>query len=236
MIAASSGALVGVSAMSVKPSFEGVSDECLIVQEANHRFANHLALLSGFVRLKAADLARQPVTPTVAGVLLLLESLHAQIAATARLHRTLAMDGGRSRADLGEHLHSVCAPLSAMFAGRIAMIEDVSPGCEVGPDRILPLIQIVSEVIINALKHAYPPDHVGTVLIRGRQNDAGIIMIEIVDDGPGLPDGFDVERASGLGFHLIRALTRHLGALVELDSGPAGLCFRLTLPPDAEPL
>jgi two-component sensor histidine kinase len=222
--------------MSVSQSSLGVSDECLILHEANHRFANHLALLSGFVRLKAADLARQPGAPTVAGVLLLLESLHAQIAATARLHRTLAMDGERSRPDLGEHLHNVCAPLSTMFAGRIAMIEDVSPGCEVKPDQILPLTQILSEVIINAVKHAYPADQGGTIRIRGRHNDMGMVLIEIVDDGPGLPDGFDMEGASGLGFRLIRALAGHLGAFVELDSGRAGLCFRLTLPLDAKPL
>jgi two-component sensor histidine kinase len=77
--------------MSLTFGPNGVCDEYRIVQEANHRFANHLALLSDFVRLKATDLARRPVAPTIAGVQLLLESVRAQIEAIAHLNRTLAL-------------------------------------------------------------------------------------------------------------------------------------------------
>jgi len=103
--------------MSVTFGSNGICDEYRIVQEANHRIANHLALLSGFVRLKAADLGRRPVAPTIAGVQLLLESVRAQIEAIAHLNRTLALDGQRPPVDLGEHLHDICAPLSSLVAG-----------------------------------------------------------------------------------------------------------------------
>ena len=198
--------------------------------EADHRFANHLALLSGFVRLKAADLARQPVRPSLEDVLLLLESLRGQIEAMARLHRSLAFDTRDTRADLGEHLHEICAPMSLLLAGRIGLVEDISPGCRVRPDRLMPLTQIIVEVITNAVKHAYPEGKGGQILVRGRKNRAGAIVIEVADDGPGLPEGFDPRNDSGLGFHLIRALARRLDALVEFETRPVGLCFRLTLP------
>jgi two-component sensor histidine kinase len=206
------------------------------VREADHRFANHLALLSGFVRLKAADLARQPAEPTIAGVQLLLESVRGQIEAIAHLHRSLALGSWRGRADLKEHLHKVCAPFSSLVGGRIALIEDVSPSCQVSPDRILPVTQIVSEVVTNAVKHAYPPGQCGTIVVRGRIGETGAVIIEIVDDGPGLPDGFDVAGDRGLGFRLIGALAKQLGALVEFDSQRAGLSFRLTLPSEVESL
>jgi two-component sensor histidine kinase len=175
------------------PSARG--DDPFSAQEANHRFANHLALLSGFVRLKAADLARQPASPTTTTVLLLLESLHAQIMAASGLHRALALDVGSVRQDLGAYLRNVCVPLSAMLSGRIAIVEEIKPGCDVPPDHILPLTQIASEVITNAVKHAYSAGRPGRILVRGWREDDGSTVIEVADDGPGLPEAFDVERA-----------------------------------------
>ncbi len=201
-------------------------------READHRFANHLALLSGFVRLKAADLARQRLLPTVEGVQLILENLRGQIDAMARLHRSLAADDHRARVDLAEHLHEICEPLSLVLGGRIALIEDVTPGSSVLPDRILPLTQIVAEVITNSVKHAYPSGRPGRIRVSGRTQPGGLIVVEIIDDGPGLPQGFDAEKDSGLGFHLIRALARRLDAVVEFETRDVGLCFRLTLPGD----
>ena len=200
------------------------------VREADHRFANHLALLSGLVRLKSADLARQPVQPSLENVQLLLESVRGQIEAMARLLRALALGFGDTRADLGAHLHDICAPMSLLLAGRILLIEDIAPGCQVRPDRILPLTQIIVEVVTNAVKHAYPAGRGGRILVRGRRDLAGDVVVEVADEGPGLPAGFDPETDSGLGFHLIRALAGQLGAQVEFEAQHVGLCFRLTLP------
>ncbi len=199
-------------------------------READHRFANHLALLSGFVRLKAADLARQPVQPTVEGVQLMLESFRSQIEAMARLHRSLTLGVRGARIDLGEHLHDICAPMSLLLAGRIALIEDLSADCQAPADWGLPLTQIVAEVITNAAKHAYPFGRTGQILVRNWQNQVGAVVVEIADDGPGLPDSFEPDKDSGIGFRLIWAIAAQLDALVEFENRRVGLCFRLTLP------
>jgi two-component sensor histidine kinase len=203
-----------------------------LAQAADHRFANHLALLSGFVRLKASDLAREAAPATTSAVQLVLESIGAQIDAMARLHRSLALGGRAGWADLGEHVHAICAPLSALLAGRIALVENIAPGCWIAPDQIFPLAQIIAEVVTNAIKHAYSDSQIGTIVIHGLAEGNGAVVVEIVDGGAGLPDGFDISRDSGLGFRLIRALARKLRASVELQSGPFGLRFRLTIAPD----
>jgi two-component sensor histidine kinase len=203
-----------------------------LAQAADHRFANHLALLSGFVRLKASDCARKPAEPTAAGLQLILESIGVQIDAMARLHRSLASGRRTGWADLGEHVHDICAPLSSLLAGRIALVEDIPPGCWIAPDQMFPLAQIIAEVVTNAIKHAYPEGQIGTIAIHGRTDGTGALVVEIVDGGAGLPDGFDTARDSGLGFRLIRALARNLKASVELKSGPFGLRFRLTVAPE----
>lgn len=207
----------------------GECDACQIVQEADHRIANHLAMLAGFVRLKASDLARKPSDLNGDTVQLVLEAIASQIATVGRLHRALSRDGSPS-ADLGEHLHDITASLSALCTD-VEIIEEFAVGCFVQPDQILPLTQIVSEVLVNAVKYAHPMDGRPTIRAHCAQDNSGEIQIEIADNGMGLPEGLDLKSDGGLGFHLIRAFAKQLQARIEFESGPAGLCFKLTLPP-----
>jgi two-component sensor histidine kinase len=59
------------------------------------------------------------------------------------------------------------------------------------------------------------------------------LVLEVHDDGIGLPEGFDVERGTGLGMVVVSTLTRQLGATLVVKSGP-GTTFRLELPLQAE--
>ncbi|WP_233586579.1 sensor histidine kinase [Caulobacter sp. 602-1] len=219
----------------VNPSIgiTGLCDECNLIAEADHRIANHLSLLAGFVRLKALDLARQPlesVEPASEAVQMLLENIRAQIEAVARLHRSFARGGSGASADLSEHLHEICGALGSIFSGRIEVVEDLAAGCRIMPDQALPLAQIIAEVITNAIKHAYPPDETGRVLVRSRKDPQGSIVIEVADDGPGLSDTFNAATDGGLGFRLIRELGKQIGAALDFDSSRSGLMFRLRLP------
>jgi two-component sensor histidine kinase len=208
-----------------------ICDECQIVQEADHRIANDLALLAGFIRLKAAEFARESATPQTQDVLLLLESVRSQIASIAHLHAALARQGPNASADLAERLRDVCASLAAILSNRMELIEDFLPGIQAPAALILPVTQIVAEVITNAIKHAARPGHIGIIMVRCRTDETGGILIEVVDDGPGLAEGVDPLTTRGLGFRLIRALGKQIGARIEFESTRHGLCFRLTLPP-----
>ena len=180
-------------------------DGCRLLQEADHRIANHLAMLAAFVRLKELELARDPSLPTAETVQILLETIRTQTDTVARLHRSMASRGGYASANLAEHLHATCSPLASLLAGRVEVIEDFSPGCEVALQQILPLTQIVSEAITNSVKHAYPAGVCGKILVQSRCDERGGCTVEIADDGPGLPPAFDAGAEGGLGLRLMRA-------------------------------
>jgi two-component sensor histidine kinase len=212
-------------------SVTSACDECSLLAEADHRIANHLALLSSHVRLKAADLALQPAELRLDNVRLLLAGIDAQITAVARLHRSLAANGRRASADLSEHLHATCMPFMSGLSGAITLIEDFSPGCVVRPDQVLPLTQIVAEVVTNAIKHAHAGGEAGVILVRSSKDDSGTVRVEVIDDGTGLPETFDPKTDGGLGLRLVRALGKQVCALVAFESTSHGLRFRLSLPP-----
>lgn len=209
-------------------SVSDACSDCNLLVEADHRIANHLAMLRSYLHLEAKELERQPKEVSRDSVQLILASVDAQIVAVSQLHRALAAQGRRARANLSERLHATCAPFKSGLSGTTTIIEEFEEGCRVDADQVLPLTQIVAEALTNALKHAAAYGG-GTVLVRCKAVLGGA-LIEVIDDGPGFPPGFDPMSAGGLGFRLLRGLSKQLGASMIFKTGPTGVRFELTLP------
>lgn len=212
------------------PGWRPPFDSSILPAESDHRIANHLSLLMAYVRLKTVDVDHAEAAPNPLAVHAILDSINAQIAAVAKLHRALTSDLLMGSTDLGAHLHEVCAPFAGGLGGAVRIVEDLPPGCAVRPEQVLPVSQIAAELITNALKHACDGAGPGTVLVRCRNDAAGAVRLEIVDTGCGFPAGFDPDTDGGLGFRLVRSLSARLGARIEFESSAGGVSFRLTLP------
>jgi len=220
---------IGVSAMAPDPT-AAPCDSCWIVREADHRVANHLAMLAGLVQQRASELSRQRGNLTLPQVLVALEGVRLQIGLTARLHRSLSGPQRTSMLDLGEHLRELCTSLLALAPGRIELAGDLSAGCMMEAEKILPLSCMIAEVLTNAAKHAASVDRICNVEVAWRATPDGGVIVRIADDGPGLPEGFDPSTDGGIGFQLLRALSRQLKAPVAFDSDASGLRFEVLVP------
>lgn len=203
---------------------------CDLAMEADHRIANHLAMLGSYVQLKQADIARQSDAGTDAMVQMAFDSIRCQITAVSRLHRSLATRRDGTAIDLRDHLHQVCAPLMSGLSGAIELTEDLHPDCLVRSAHVLPLTQIVSEVITNAIKYSHAKGETGVVSVGCHSLSGGEIEIEVTDDGPGLPQRFDPLAPAGLGVRLVRALTAQIGARSGFESSAAGTRFWILIP------
>lgn len=211
--------------------------DCTRLDEADHRIANHLAMLASYVRLKGNELAKRSAQPDLESVRLLLEGICVQIQAVSNLHRELAASRQESTAELGQHLHELCVSFGSALFGGVEIIEDIEPGIHVSAEQILPLTQIFAEVVTNAIKHGQSASAsasasapgAGQIRVRCRREAGDSVLLEISDSGPGLPEGFDPKGSAGLGFRLVRALGEQVGGVVAFESGTAGLRFRLVL-------
>ncbi len=88
----------------------------------------------------------------------------------------------------------------------------------------------VTELVTNAVRHAFWPERPGTVRVTGEGCGKGWYRLRIEDDGKGLPPGFDLRlRPSGLGLRLVNVLADQLQGRLSVD-GHAGTCFDLTIP------
>lgn len=197
--------------------------------EADHRIANHFAMLAGYVNLKAAEVAKGAGQPTKRETLLLLEAIAVQISAVARIHRMLAINQSEPHADLGEALHEIC---SAFRSGpsKVVLHEAFESGCVMQFDQILPVTQIFAEVVTNSLKHASMAEFASRIHTSCRSTETGELILEVSDEGNGIPENFNPQIGQGLGFRLIRTLSDKVGGTIEYTSSSQGLNFKLTLP------
>lgn len=214
------------------PGGVGASPDILIA-ESNHRIANNLTLIAGLIRLQASGVAREGRTLNAEEARLLLDEVGGRIETVARLHRLLAGAGHGSVIALGRYLHDIAdAAVASMSArGDITLISTSNDVCEIAAQQALPVGFIVGEVVTNAVKYAHPAGVKGRIVLGCHSRPHGATLIEISDDGVGLPEGFDPRRDGGLGMRMVRSLADQLGASLNFNSSDIGLTMRLLIPP-----
>lgn len=122
---------------------------------------------------------------------------------------------------------------AAGYRGRLQLVADTKKPLTSDRQALPTLILFVGEAVRNAIRHAHPAGIAGTISLGCRVGPMGETIVEIRDDGVGLPDGFDESHHAGTGFRLMRAAAARLGAGLTLRSSPLGLRLRLRLPPEA---
>ena len=137
LVAAPKGNGASLQSVRLKSDFS-FCDNCDLALEADHRIANHLAMLASYVGMKQRDIQAAPGGETDASVLLAFEGIRTQIKAVASLHRSLATQQRGSPVDLAEYLHQVCSPFMSGLSGAIELTEDLRTGCLVRSEQILP--------------------------------------------------------------------------------------------------
>ena len=199
--------------------------------EADHRIGNNLALIAALLRLQATDLTKRRESIGPDEIRDILTETAGRIEAVGRLHPLLADTAGARAIDVSRYVSDITGAIISSLGrpGSAIASFEAAERCLLRADQVLPIGLIVGEVVSNAIKYAHPTGIPTALSIRCSQQ-GGDTLIEIADDGVGLPDGFDPQTDGGLGFRLIRSLAAQIGAATRFDSNPLGLRFRLTLP------
>ncbi|HEY4941035.1 MAG TPA: sensor histidine kinase [Rhizomicrobium sp.] len=204
-----------------------------MLREANHRISNHLTLLVGMVEAQASAVARGPATLSRETARAMLQEAAGKIVSVGHLHRRLADQPHKTDINLCDYLLEVCTTLvsSLSLGERVSMVQRLTANCHVTPEQAQQIGLMVSEIIMNAVKHAHPTGIPTQIALGCRREADGRLTIEIGDDGVGLPEGADCDAQGGVGFRLIRSLAQGLKADLRIESDALGLTFLLTLPP-----
>lgn len=215
-----------------------LSDKEILLKEVQHRVKNNLQVICSLLRLQAARIDEQARRGFE-------ESLR-RIQSLSLLHELLYRAEQPARIDLADYLRQLCDGLVRSENPTGAKLVVEAQEWIVDVDQATPLALIASELVSNALLHAFPDGHAGTVTVRLDKVPEGGMRLTIRDDGVGLPPGLPgsgpMGRAegtkrrgatSGLGLVLVQALATQAGGKLQIDRSQ-GTAFLLALPAPAE--
>ncbi len=175
------------------------------IREIHHRVKNNLQTVAALLRLQA----RRTAIPEARRAL--AESVR-RVDSIALVHESLSASVAEL-VDLDELVDRVLPAIGdgATAESRAKVRRDGTFGT-LPAALATPLVLVLTELVHNALAHAFEPGRVGEVVVAARRSAAGL-DVTVADDGRGLPDGFDAETSSGLGLQIVRTLLAS-----ELDS------------------
>jgi len=190
----------------------------VLLKEINHRVKSSLQLVAGMLRLQAGD------DPQVGRR---LQEASSRIMAIGRAHDRLYRSPQVEKIELADYLSDICRDLN-----------DITPNCDVcfegsGPhmfntDQAISLALVVTELVANAAKHAYPGNH-GSIWVRLARDDE-LARISVRDEGVGLPSDFESDENVGFGMRVVKALAKQAHARLRIERRARGAEFVLEIP------
>ncbi|HEY6422854.1 MAG TPA: histidine kinase N-terminal domain-containing protein [Pseudonocardiaceae bacterium] len=193
------------------------------IREIHHRVKNNLQTVAALLRLQARR------TPNVEARQALQESVR-RVASIAMVHETLSMSLD-PRVDIDDVVDKVL-PMIAEVAGEASRVVVRREGAfgVLAAELATPLVMVLTELVQNALEHAFEPTG-GEVVLRAERS-AGSLEVTVSDDGRGLPVDFSLERAERLGLQIVRTLvgSELRGSLDLQRRQPRGTVAVLRLP------
>ena len=193
---------------------EMLREKEVLLQELQHRVANSLQIVASVLMQSA----RRVQSDETRGH---LTDAHQRVMSIAALQKQLSRGSGGS-VHLCAYFTELCYSIGAsMIRDRDLLSLEVSvDDSVVGADVSVSLGLIVTELVINALKHAFPNGGRGRIVVDYKSHD-GAWTLAVCDDGVGMP-AHDVDTRAGLGTSIVNALARQLRATIEVRDHKPG--------------
>jgi PAS domain S-box-containing protein len=195
----------------------------VLLKEIHHRVKNNLQVVSSLLFLQAQKIG----DPELAA--LFAESQN-RIHSMALAHEQLYRSKNLADVRLPEYVGSLVEEIEQVFRHgekTVCCRVDVDD-IDLDIEQVVPCGLLITELLSNALRHAFPGSRTGTVRVEMHQQD-GVLSLTVRDDGVGLPADLDVSAAGTLGLQLVRALTDQLDGTLEV-ARREGAEFRVAFP------
>jgi two-component sensor histidine kinase len=194
-----------------------------LLEELQHRIANSLQIIASIILMKARAVQSEETR-------FHLEDAHKRVLSIAAVQKQLHASGAAGAIEIAPYLSKLCESLASSMIGstRPISLKVVGEGGSATSRQAESLGLIVTELVMNALKHAFPDDKA-----KGRITVAYDMIgtnwkLSICDNGIGKPAGGFAQGKSGLGTGIVKALAHQLDAQVETVAGPEGTTVSIT--------
>ena len=205
---------------------QALEHQKVLVNEINHRVKNSLQLVASMFSLQATATQNAELAQS-------LQEATSRVTAVARIHERLYRTADIGTVDLASYLADICEDLAGLAPQCEVKYEPAGP-IPIATDRAVRVALLLTELMTNAAKHAYPEGRQGHVTVRLVRADEETVRLAVQDQGEGLPTAFDIERSGGLGLKIVRALLTQTGATLSIHRHQPGSEFVIDFPMQAD--
>jgi len=193
-----------------------------LLKEVNHRVANSLAIVSSLVQMQASQVADPAARD-------MMKDTQARISAIASLHKRLYTSSDVRVVEINAYLKSLADEVATGLNLGNRQFKFLPAGQEVNlaTDKAVSLGVVVTELLTNAAKYAYPDGRPGEIRLRVRLLDERRAEVVVEDDGVGWSGTGEI-KGSGFGSRIIKAMTQTLQTELRYHSSTKGTLASLT--------
>jgi PAS domain S-box-containing protein len=221
---------------SLRSSLE---EKVSLLKEVHHRVKNNLQIVNSLLSLQSRRLQNREAVEA-------LQDTRNRVSSMALLHEALYRSENLARINFPAYVEQLCNTLLRSFGPAAARVQVERRIARIGLplDQSMPCGLIITELVSNALKHAFPGGRAGRVVVELDSGADHRLVLRVSDDGAGLPPDFKLERAASLGMRLVTDLAGQLDGQWTLaspgsgapatESGPGqpgGTVFQVVFPP-----
>jgi chemotaxis protein methyltransferase CheR len=206
-----------------KKSDELVQQKEILLSEMQHRVVNSLQIIASILMLKARAVTSEETRQH-------LQDAHRRVMSVAAVQQHLHSTGAADMVEIAPYLEKLCNSLAESMIGEtsLARLIVTADKAFLPSADAVSLGLIVTELVINALKYAFPdPDKAATVTVKYEVHDTAW-KLSVSDNGVGRMDDAAPPKKGGLGTTLVKALAQQLDAEVDTINSPAGMSISVT--------
>jgi two-component sensor histidine kinase len=195
----------------------------VLLQEMQHRVANSLQIIASILLLKARAVLSEETRQH-------LKDAHQRVMSVAEVQRHLHASAGIDEIEVSTYLTKLCESLASSMIGdnQPIAVKVIAHAGKIGSDKAVSIGLIVTELVINAIKYAFPAIKAGANIHVTYKIDGDDWKLTVSDNGIGKEAGAVSASNSGLGTAIVQALVQQLNAVVEVSSSPAGMSIAIT--------
>lgn len=199
-----------------------LAEKEVLLKEIHHRVKNNLQVISSLLYLQSKQI-EDPKTLDV-----FLESQH-RVRSMALVHERLYQAGDLAWVNYADYVRGLASYLYQSFGTDLAQVklrievDDIS----LGIDTAVICGLLINELVSNSLKHAFPGDREGEIVVGFHRDQEDQCSLMIHDNGIGVPKDLGSRKTESLGLRLVNSLVGQLEGALEVDRD-GGTTFRIT--------
>ena len=192
-----------------------------LLREIHHRVKNNMQSISCLINLQSSRIDDS----VVAGM---FRNCSERISSMSKVHEKLSLSENPSHIDFREYIAELASEILNSHGNndRISIAADVDE-IFLGIKEAMPCGLLITEILSNAIKYAFPDARTGEIRIQFKKSRHGIYTLMICDNGIGLPGGVDLENATTLGMEIISELTKQIKGSVSVVTDDGGTAYTI---------